>query len=153
MVAQVGYLMAGRSRCWVALCAVCTMHMETRSAGFLVESQNQGQWFVSGLASKLIEHVFWFMPQNQQPWFGDLILKITTTVSWFVPQNQAGISLSVAPQNRRRDDGVGHVSRSGGLLRLKVSRARVFQSCLKTGRGTTAGGARGTITDVALGSS
>jgi hypothetical protein len=26
--------------------------METRSAGFLVEPQNQGWWFVSGLASK-----------------------------------------------------------------------------------------------------
>jgi hypothetical protein len=153
MVAQVGYSMAGRSRCWVALCAVCTMHMETRSASFLVESQNQGRWFVSGLASKLIGHVFWFMPQNQQLRFGDLGLKITTTVSWFVPQNQAGLGLSVAPQNRRRDDGVGHVSRSGGLLHLKVSRARVSQSCLKTGGGTMVGGARGTITDVALGSS
>jgi hypothetical protein len=26
----------------VALCVVCTMHVETRSAGFLVEPQNQG---------------------------------------------------------------------------------------------------------------
>jgi hypothetical protein len=26
----------------VTLCAVCTMHMETRSAGFLVEPQNHG---------------------------------------------------------------------------------------------------------------
>jgi hypothetical protein len=36
----------------VAPCAVCTVHVETRSAGFLVEPQNQGQRFVSGLASK-----------------------------------------------------------------------------------------------------
>jgi hypothetical protein len=36
----------------VTLCAVCTVHIETRSAGFLVEPQNQGRWFVSGLASK-----------------------------------------------------------------------------------------------------
>jgi hypothetical protein len=31
---------------------VCTVHVETMSAGFLVEPQNQGRWFVSGLASK-----------------------------------------------------------------------------------------------------
>jgi hypothetical protein len=31
------------------LCAVCTVHVEMRSAGFLAEPQNQGQWFVSGL--------------------------------------------------------------------------------------------------------
>jgi hypothetical protein len=29
--------------------------VETRSAGFLVEPQNQGRWFVSGLASKPLE--------------------------------------------------------------------------------------------------
>jgi hypothetical protein len=37
MVAQVGYSVAERSRGRVAPCAVCTWHMETRSAGFLVE--------------------------------------------------------------------------------------------------------------------
>jgi hypothetical protein len=31
------------------------VHMETRSAGFLVETQNQGRWIVSGLASKPLE--------------------------------------------------------------------------------------------------
>jgi hypothetical protein len=36
----------------VTPCAVCTVHVEMRSTGFLVEPQNQGQWFVSGLASK-----------------------------------------------------------------------------------------------------
>jgi hypothetical protein len=43
---------AGRLRGRVALCVVCTVHMETRSASFLVEPQNQGRWFMSGLASK-----------------------------------------------------------------------------------------------------
>jgi hypothetical protein len=52
MVAQVGYSVAGRSRGRVALCAVCIMHVEMRSAGFLVEPQNQGRRFVSGLAAK-----------------------------------------------------------------------------------------------------
>jgi hypothetical protein len=74
MVAQVGYSVAGRSRGRVAPCAVCTGHVETRSAGFLVEPQNQaGGGFPS------------------------LGLKITATVSWFGPQNQVGIGLSVAP--------------------------------------------------------
>jgi hypothetical protein len=48
---------------------------------------------------------------------------------------------------------VGHAARSGGLLRLKVSRVRVSQSGLKTGGGVIAGGARGTITEVVSGSS
>jgi hypothetical protein len=38
MVAQVGYSVAGQSRGRVAPCAVCTVHMDMRSAGFLVES-------------------------------------------------------------------------------------------------------------------
>jgi hypothetical protein len=44
---------------------------------------------------------------------------------------------------------VGHASRSSGLLHVDVSRARVFQSGLKTGGGAMAGGARGTIAEVA----
>jgi hypothetical protein len=36
----------------VTLCAFCTVHVETRSTCFLVERQNQGGRFVSGLASK-----------------------------------------------------------------------------------------------------
>jgi hypothetical protein len=43
---------------------------------------------------------------------------------------------------------VGHASRSSGLLRVEASLARVFQSGLKTDGGTTAGAARGTITEV-----
>jgi hypothetical protein len=52
MVAHVGYSVARQSRGRVTLCAVCTVHVETRSTGFLVEPQNQGQQFVSGLTSK-----------------------------------------------------------------------------------------------------
>jgi hypothetical protein len=51
-------------------CAVCTVHMETMSAGFLVEPQNQGRRFLglciktgnSGLmiyASKSLRRVSW----------------------------------------------------------------------------------------------
>jgi hypothetical protein len=56
--------------------------------------------------------------------------------------------LSVAPQNRRREVGVGHASRSSGLLHVKASLARVSQSGLKTGGGVMTSGARGTITKV-----
>jgi hypothetical protein len=45
MVAQVRYSMAGRSRGRVTSCAVCTVHVETRGVGFLVEPQNHGRWF------------------------------------------------------------------------------------------------------------
>jgi hypothetical protein len=72
-----------------------------------------------GLASKQVARVFLFMPRN------DLSSK-SPRQSWFGPQNQADFSLLVAPQNRQREDGAGHVSRSGGLLRLEASRARVY---------------------------
>jgi hypothetical protein len=57
--------------------------------------------------------------------------------------------LSVAPQNRRREVGMGHALRSSGLLYVEASLARVFQSVLKTGGGAMAGGARDTIVEVA----
>jgi hypothetical protein len=76
-------------------------------------------------------------------------LKITATVSWFGPQNHVGFGLSVATQNRRREAGTGHASRSSYLLYVEASLGRVSQSGLKTGGGATMGGARGTITEVA----
>jgi hypothetical protein len=48
---------------------------------------------------------------------------------------------------------VGHASRSSGLLCVEASQTRIFQSDIKTGGGTTAGGARGTIVHVASRSS
>jgi hypothetical protein len=74
-------------------------------------------------------------------------------VSWFGPQNEVGFGLSSAPQNRRREAGAGRASRSSGLFHVEASPARVFQSGLKTDGGATTGGARGTIVEVALGSS
>jgi hypothetical protein len=52
MGAQVGYSVAGRSRDRVTLCAVCTVHVETRSASFFIEHKNQGRRFISGLTTK-----------------------------------------------------------------------------------------------------
>jgi hypothetical protein len=70
MVAQVGYSVVGRSRSRVMPCAVCTGHVETRSASFLVEPQNQGGGGFPSLGLKTDS-------------FGLLIwgLKITATVS------------------------------------------------------------------------
>jgi hypothetical protein len=78
--AQVGYSMAGRSRGRVTLCVVCMVHKNARSAGFLVEPQNQGRRFVSGLASKPLGRVSRFGFQNRQLQFGDLGFKITMIV-------------------------------------------------------------------------
>jgi hypothetical protein len=79
-----------------------------------------------GLASKLVVS-FLVEPQNQGGGgFPGLGLKITATVSWFGPQNQAGFSLLVAPQNRQREVGAGHASRSIGLLDVEASLTRVF---------------------------
>jgi hypothetical protein len=44
---------------------------------------------------------------------------------------------------------VGHASRSSGLLHVEASLARFSHSGLKTGGGTTMGGARDTIVEVA----
>jgi hypothetical protein len=52
MVAQIEYLVAMRLRDRVSPCAVCTVHVEMRSACFLVDPQNQGQRFVIGFTSK-----------------------------------------------------------------------------------------------------
>jgi hypothetical protein len=67
-----------------------------------------------------------------------------------VPQNQVDISLSVVPQNRRREIDVEYVSRSSGLLRLKASRIRVSQFGFKTGGGVTVGGTHDIIMEVVL---
>jgi hypothetical protein len=126
---------------------------QNHSNGFLWFGLKTGGGGFSGLATKPVARVSWFGPQNWYLWFGDLGLKITAMVSWFEPQNQADFSLSVAPQNQSREDGARHTSRSGGLLCLEASHARVSQSGLKTGGGETVGGARGTIAEVMSGSS
>jgi hypothetical protein len=94
MVAQVRYLVAGRSRDQVALCVVYTVHIETKSVGFLVEPQNQGRRFVNGLASKPIGQFSLVWPQSrwrrfspvwlQNRWLGFLGLSLKTGSSGLV---------------------------------------------------------------------
>jgi hypothetical protein len=79
-----------RSRGQVTLCAVCTVHVEMRSVGFLIEPQNQGRWFVSGLSSKPLERfvlktteaVFYGLTSKPVVTvFSGLALKLVATVS------------------------------------------------------------------------
>jgi hypothetical protein len=58
------------------LCMVCTVHMEMRSASFLVEPQNQGRRSMSGLTSKPLGQFSLVLPQNQWLGFSGLGLKI-----------------------------------------------------------------------------
>jgi hypothetical protein len=71
------------------LCAVCTVHVETSSVGFLVEPQNQGQRFVNGLDSKPLGR-----------FVSDLASKPLGRFSPVWPQNRWRRFLSVWPQNR-----------------------------------------------------
>jgi hypothetical protein len=45
--------------------------------------------------------------------------------------------VSCASKSTEDDDGVGHASRSSGLLHVEANQARVFQSGLKTSGGAT----------------
>jgi hypothetical protein len=88
MVAQVRYSVAGQSRGRVTLCTVCTVHVETRSAGFLVEPQNQGRRFISGLASKPLGRFFGLASKPVVTVSLNLASKPVAQVSRFGPQNR-----------------------------------------------------------------
>jgi hypothetical protein len=72
----------------VAPCAVSTVHVETRSASFLVEPQNHGGRYVSGLASKPMATVF-----------SSLASKLVATISPCLASKLA-IGFLVEPQNQ-----------------------------------------------------
>jgi hypothetical protein len=95
MVTHIGYSMVGWSRGWVAPCAVCTWHVETRRTCFLVVPQNQGRRFVSGLTSKPVTTVF-----------SSLTSKLVTTVSPSLT-SKSTVGFLVEPQNQ---GGVGFPS-------------------------------------------
>jgi hypothetical protein len=97
--------------------------LNTKVNGFSRFGLKTGGYGSCGLASKPLAWVSRFWPQNRQLRFGDLAHKITAIISWFGTQNQVGYGLSIASQNRWEDeDGVGHTSRSSGLLHLDASR-------------------------------
>jgi hypothetical protein len=64
----------------VTPCAVCTVHVEMRSTSFLVEPQNQGRWFVSGLTSKPLGQFVSGLALKPLQLFPSLGLKLVATV-------------------------------------------------------------------------
>jgi hypothetical protein len=58
------------------LCAVCTVHKDTRSTVFLVEPQNQGRRFANGLTSKSLGRFFLFCLKTGGDSFLQFCLKI-----------------------------------------------------------------------------
>jgi hypothetical protein len=63
MVAQVGYLVAERSRGRVPPCPVCTVHVEMRSTGFLIKPRSTVcEWF-GFKSTRMVSHRFG--PQNR----------------------------------------------------------------------------------------
>jgi hypothetical protein len=100
MVTQVGYSVAGRSRGRVAPCVVCIVHVETRSASFLVEPRNQGRRFVSGLASKPPTTVFSSLTSKLVATvFSNVASKLVATISPGLASKPA-IGFLVEPQNQ-----------------------------------------------------
>jgi hypothetical protein len=79
---------------------VCTMHEEMRSAGFLVDPQNQGQRFISDLASKSLG---WFVSGLASKPLGRFISGLASKpIGWFIlfwPQNQWLQVSRFEPQN------------------------------------------------------
>jgi hypothetical protein len=135
MVAQVGYLVAERSRGRVAPCAVCTWHMETRSTVFLVEPQNQGRRFMSGLASKLVATVSSGLASKPGAMvFSSLTSKLVATVSPSLTSKPV-VGFLVEPQNLGGGGfpGFGLKTGSSGLVIWDSKSPRQFLGlCLKT---------------------
>jgi hypothetical protein len=96
--AQVEYSVAGRSRGQVTLCVVYTVPKETRSVDFLVQPQNQGQWFLSVWPQNRWLRFLWFgWPQNHSLKFFALGLKTGSCglVIWPIKSPQWFLGLSL----------------------------------------------------------
>jgi hypothetical protein len=95
---------------------VCTWYVETRSAGFLVEPQNQGRRFVSGLASKPVATVF-----------ASLASKLVVTVSPGLASKPA-VGFLVESQNQGGGGfpGLGLKTGSSGLVMWASKSPRRF---------------------------
>jgi hypothetical protein len=79
---------------------VCTCHVETRSAGFLVEPQNQGRRFVSGLASKPLGRFFDSLASKSVATvFSSFASKLVATVSPGLASKPV-LGFLVKPQNQ-----------------------------------------------------
>jgi hypothetical protein len=115
--------------------------VETRSAGFLVEPQNQGRRFVSGLASKPVLTVF-----------SSLASKLVAMVSpSFVSKLAVGFLVELQNQGGGGFPGLGLKTGISGLviwtskllrrflgLGLKTKRNSVYRLCYKSDGGRSA---------------
>jgi hypothetical protein len=73
---RTGRVLSGQTIGWSGdVGCVCTVYVETRSVGFLVEPQNQGRWFVTSLASKTLRQFSLIWSQNWWVGFPSLGLK------------------------------------------------------------------------------
>jgi hypothetical protein len=131
IVRVLGGWVIGRCHVWSA---PCTWRWGARVSWLSLKMKGEGfpVW-----ASKLATLVWWFGPQNHSVGF----------LVWASKPSR----LRFVGCARKRMGGwfdMGHTSRSSGLLRLEASCTRISQSGLKIGRGTTAGGACGIITEV-----
>jgi hypothetical protein len=120
---RIGQVLGDRqSRGRVVLCAICTVHVETRSVGFLVEPQNHDRRFVSGLTLK---------PLGRFLRFG---LKIGGNGFLVEPQNQGGEGF---PGLDLKTDSYGLViwasksPRRFLSLGLKTMQASIYRLCHK----------------------
>jgi hypothetical protein len=134
-------------------CAVRIVHVETRSMGLLVEPQNQGLRFVSGLASKPLGRFSPVWPQKRwQRFVSSLASKPLGRFSPVWPQNRWSWFSPIWPQNWwLKFPGLGLKTSIFGLviwvsksprrflgLGLKTKQASVCRFRHKTDRGRTA---------------
>jgi hypothetical protein len=114
----------------VTPCAVCTMHMKTRSTSFLLEPQNHGRRFMSGLASKPLRRFSPIWPQNQWRRFSPV---------W--PQNwwRRFLGLSLKTDNSDLVIWLSKSSQQFLSLDLKTKKTLIYRLRHKIDRGRTCG--------------
>jgi hypothetical protein len=133
--AQVSYSVVGWSRDRMTLRVICTVHKKMKNTNFLVEPQTKGRRF-SDLRLKT----------------GSSSLMIYASKSWCFIDLGLKIKRAYIDRLHHKTDGgmtAWDTSRSDGLLRREATMTRIFQPDFKTVRGTTMGGARGIIVEVA----
>jgi hypothetical protein len=91
----------------MTLCAVCTMHKEKRSVCFLVKPQNQGRWFVIGLASKPLGRFVSGLSSKPLQWYVSGLVRrskgwVTLYAVCTMHKEKRSTIFLVEPQNKGR---------------------------------------------------
>jgi hypothetical protein len=121
MVAQVGYSGAERSRGRVTPCAVCTWHVETRSASFLVEPQNQGGGGFPALGVKTGSSglVIWASKSPRRVSWLSLKTKVVEGFPIWASKPAALVLIIWASKSPRRFLGLGLKTKWASVCRLR----------------------------------